>query len=155
MASHESINACGQKVSISCLPNEVIQQIIYYLPGASIPAIQQSCRRLYNLVDSLTWRHLCRNEFRYWDPNRDIKCKFNMTLSQVDWKGIFSDRFYTKQNTTSLLDSILSSQVGRIDKFQRIVEMGYDAKDCLMEHLDVADDADDVLARRYINPNSM
>lgn len=146
--TEKSSSTLGQKAILLRLPNEILQQIISYLSGASIPAIQRSCCRLYSLVDSLTWRRLCQTEFRYWDPDRDVRNKFDTALNQVDWRGIFAERYCTKQRVTSLLDSILSSQVGRIGKFQQIVEMGYDAKDCLLEHLAVDDDTDDVLARR-------
>lgn len=50
--------------------------------------------------------------------------------------------------TTRILDSILESQVGRIEKFQEISEFGYDAKDTLLEHCQTDDNAEDVLARK-------
>lgn len=63
---------------------------------------------------------------------------------------MFIDRHLAYRETSRLLDSLLSTQVGRIHKFQRIVEIGYDAKDCLLQHLAVDENAEDVLARRSV-----
>lgn len=67
----------------------------------------------------------------------------------MDWKKVFAERRQIDRSISREIDSILGSQVGRIEKTSRIVEHGYDAKDTLLRHLSVADDADDVLARRY------
>ena len=136
-------------VSVDDLPNEVIHQILRHLPALSVPAFQQACRRFNKLTDSLNWRHLCRKHFKYWHSDRCIQKKFVKNVDEVDWKKLFVERHQIDHKTTSLLDSILSSQTGRIEKFQQIVESGYDAKDCILTHLAVHDDTEDVLARRY------
>ena len=135
---------------ISDLPNEVIQHIIRHVPPLSIIAFQRVCRRFNELADSLIWRELCRSNFKYWSPEHDIKRKFASHVDEVDWKSIFVNRFIVDRRTTECLNSILSSQMGRIDKFQRIVELGYDVKDCLLTHMRVEDSAEDVLARRCV-----
>ena len=63
--------------------------------------------------------------------------------------SIYGQRHMVERITDRTIDSILASQTGRIEKFQAVVELGYDAKDCLLRHLRCNDDAEDVLARRY------
>jgi F-box protein 21 len=129
------------------LPNEIIQHIISLLPASSISSVSQTCRRFHTVIDAIIWRHFCR-QFIYWNPDWQIKSKFQASLETNDWKSTFMTRYRNQTKTTALLNSILSSQVGRIDKFQSIVDIGYDAKDCLLKHLAVDDNAEDVLARR-------
>ena len=62
------------------------------------------------------------------------------------------DRYMTDRKASACLDDIIESQSGRIEKAEKILAFGYDAKDTLLRHLHVSDDADDVLARRYENP---
>ena len=57
-------------------------------------------------------------------------------------------RHVVDRTTSHELDSILTSQVGRIEKSETIVGLGYDAKDALLRHLNVGKDAEDILARR-------
>ena len=75
--------------------------------------------------------------------------KFADDVVKVGWKRIFLERHYIDRLISRTIDSILSSQTGRIEKYQRIVDYGYDAKDTLLRHLDVGDEVEDVLARRY------
>ena len=77
-----------------------------------------------------------------------IKEKYTNDVAKVGWKNIFTDRLSVDKTVSHTVDSILSSQLGRIEKFHRIVELGYDAKDTLLRHISVGDDAEDVLARR-------
>ena len=75
--------------------------------------------------------------------------KFSGAVSKVDWKKIFTQRHGIARSISRNIDSILSSQSGRIEKAEKIMGHGYDAKDTLLRHLNVGDDAEDVLARRY------
>ena len=135
-------------ISIHDLPNEVIQHILLHASPLSIPAFQQTCQRFNHLADALIWRQHCRSQFRYWSPEHLIKRRLAGPVDSAEWKTVFARRHVLNRHTTRTLDSILSSQMGRIDKFQQIVEHGYDVKDCLLGHLRVDDDAEDVLARR-------
>lgn len=75
--------------------------------------------------------------------------KFADDVLKVDWNKIFVERHHIDCSTSRTIDSILSSQTGRVEKYQRIVDHGYDAKDTLMRHLNMGDEVEDVLARRY------
>ena len=87
--------------------------------------------------------------YHYWSPERNIEAKFNEPVAKVDWKQLFAERHMINRSVSREIDSILASQVSRIDKTERIVGHGYDAKDTLLRQLSVSDDTEDVLARRY------
>lgn len=135
--------------SFADLPNEIIQQILFYIPPSSAPAIQQVSRRFNDLIQPILWLYHCRTQFQYWDQRHKIQAKFANEVAKTDWKKVFSSRHSIDRATSQAIDAILASQVGRVEKFQSIVGFGYDAKDTLLRHLNVDDDAEDVLARRY------
>lgn len=58
------------------------------------------------------------------------------------------------KTTSHELNSILARQRGRIKRSEIIAELGYDAKDTLLRNLNVGEDAEDVLARRYMRRGS-
>ena len=70
-------------------------------------------------------------------------------MDQIQWKRVFAERYRINQDVSHTLDSILSTQVGRIEKTGSIVQHGYDAKDVLLENLHVGKDAPDVLSRKW------
>lgn len=136
-------------VTFADLPNEVIFQILLYVPLDSTPTLLQVSRRFNEAAQALLWKFHCRTQFRYWSEEHDIKHKFNNAL-QVDWKSIFAKRHSVDRETRRTLDSIISSQLDRINKSESIVSLGYDAKDTLLRNLHVGEDAEDVLARQYV-----
>ena len=138
------------KLSLAGLPDEIFQQILYHVPPASIPALQQASKRFNDRTDEpLLWRHYCGTEFRYWSVEHGIRRKFGGYVADVDWKKLYEHRCAVDRTTRRIIDSILASQMGRIEKFQSIAELGYDAKDTLMQQYRIGDDAEDALARRY------
>lgn len=75
--------------------------------------------------------------------------KLAKSVPSVNWKELYITRFLMDRATTQVLDSILASQTGRIEKFRTVVSFGYDAKDTLLRH-SLADSAtEDHLARRF------
>lgn len=146
----------GPPTLLTDLPNEVIHQILQCLPPSDVPSLElvsQSFRTLAR--QSVLWQHFCRSNFEYWDQRWDIGSKMKANPANIDWKGIYSERHMIDRSTTHQIDSVLSSQTGRIAKSANIVGLGYDAKDTLIRHLRVGDDAEDVLARRYISDNRL
>lgn len=135
--------------SLSDLPNEIIQQILFYIPPSSALATQRISRRFYDLTQPILWRYHCRTQFKYWDQKHNIQAKVADNVAKVDWKDVFSSRHSIDRATSHAIDAILACQISRVEKFQSIVGFGYDAKDTLLRHLNVDDDAEDVLARRY------
>lgn len=135
-------------VRLNDLPTEVLFQILLWAPPASIPAFQQVCRKFNDLSQPLLWRHHCRTQFKYWTPKHDITGKLRQNVASVDWKRIFRERHVADIEIDHELEGILTSQTCRLDRSEKIVAYGYDAKDTLLRHLDVSEDAEDVLARR-------
>ena len=130
------------------LPNEVLQQILLHVPAISLAAIRCLSRRLRGLVTRFVWRHHCASDFHYWSSKHQIRDKFLEDVGAVDWEKLYQGRYKADKAISRYLDDILAGQVGRTQKFEHIVEYGYDAKDTLLKHFQVHDEADDVLARR-------
>lgn len=135
--------------SLTDLPNEIIFQILTYLPPATVPTLQRVSQRFNELSQPLLWRYYCRTQFKYWSQHHQIQEKYRADVTKYDWKKIFSERHDVDRTATLQLNNLLSSQTSRLDKSESIVEHGYDVKDSLLRHLHVDDNAEDVLARRY------
>jgi F-box protein 21 len=138
--------------NILSLPEEVMVHILRFIPDDdddTLLNIGLVCRKLYRLSNSpLEWRSRCRR-FRYWEPRHEYQKKIKHPLpAEVDWRSLFVDKIHSYKRTTMLLNEIISSPIDRINKFNKIADFGYDAKDCLAEHAGAADDVEDVLARR-------
>lgn len=140
-------------LSLNELPDEILQQIILFVPPLDIFWRVQRLSKKFNRLgcEYLLWRHHCRKEFKYWDPKHQIHQKFLGNVGDVDWKAIYARRKSMDTKTTETLNSILSGQIQRIGKFGVIGEFGYDAKDTLLRHCNASDDEDDVLARRSVS----
>ena len=135
--------------SLSDLPNELLQHILCFTPPISVAAFHQVSRRFSKLADSTVWRHHCLSRFKYWSDAKGLHKKLLSGSDVYDWKGIYARRHRINQETKRLVNSIISSQIGRLEKLQTIIDFGYDAKDCLLDCARVDDSYDDVLARRY------
>ena len=135
-------------VVLSELPVEVLNQIISYLPPSTVPTLQIVSRRFYNLPQPLLWRDHCLSQFKHWNAEKDLEFKLSKGVVVTDWKKIFADRYTVDRSIARDVGGILASQRNRIEKAERIMGHGYDAKDMLLRSLNVGDEAEDVLARR-------
>ncbi|RKF62210.1 putative f-box domain-containing protein [Erysiphe neolycopersici] len=133
------------------LPEEVVQKIFFFCEPDDINQnVMRVCKRLYRLVNEpLLWRHYCLSSFRYWDSRHCIQEKLCGPTDLVDWRSLYCYRKMVDLKTTDLLDSILQKQTNRISKYEAIAKFGYDAKETLLRHIQVEENAHDVLARRY------
>ncbi|KAL8874129.1 MAG: hypothetical protein Q9174_000499 [Haloplaca sp. 1 TL-2023] len=131
------------------LPPEILFEILLCLPPTSIPAFQQTCSKVNDLSQPVLWGYHCQRLYKYWRPEHDIARKLAQPTANVNWKYIFSVRHLADLSVSRALEDILSSQVCRLDKSENIFAQGYDAKDTLLKHLKVGDDAPDALARRF------
>jgi F-box protein 21 len=135
--------------SLIDLPNEILFQILIYVPPNLTPAILLTSRRFNDVADPRLWRFHCQTQYRYWSQDHGLKKALLDNSDSVEWKKVFSERYNKDKKISDYIDSIVASQSGRIEKAERIVSFGYDAKDTLLRHINTPDDADDVLARRY------
>lgn len=137
------------KASLAGLPDEVLHYILCHTLPSDAAALERTSHRFRNVTNEpLLWRYYCKFSFKYWDHRHDIYRKFSSLVSSVLWKELFIARCRTDAATTEILNDILASQVGRIEKFQAIVDLGYDTKDTLLRHARAGPDQEDYLARR-------
>ncbi|EEH40074.2 F-box domain-containing protein [Paracoccidioides lutzii Pb01] len=138
------------KPTLDGLPDEVLHCILCYAPASTALTLERTSRRFKRVTNSpLLWRLHCQNDFKFWDQRHELSQKLTDPASSVDWKGLYALRQQIDVDTTQVLNSILTSQTGRIEKIHRIVEFGYDAKDTLLRHARAGEEWEDHLARRY------
>jgi F-box protein 21 len=135
---------------IGTLPDEILQHVLFYLSATdALLNVQLVSRRFLRMSNEpLLWRFFCQTQFRYWDPKHQMGKKLAGNVGDVDWKTLYLYRMKVDQETSKTLDSILSEQIRRIEKIERIGHYGYDAKDTLLRHCSTSESADDYLARR-------
>jgi len=136
-------------LSLDNLPEEVLYSILCYCHPTSSAALEQTARRFKNVTNEpLLWRSYCKTHFKHWDQRHRLPEKLAGPVRSVSWKALYVFRHHIDRVTSSLLDKIIASQTGRINKFRAIVDFGYDIKDTLLRHLSVGPETEDYLARR-------
>jgi F-box protein 21 len=137
-------------MALDQVPDELIRHILYYVaPETNLSVIQLLSKRLHRLAnDALLWKYYCCSSFRYWSPEHQFQKKLRLRASEVEWKALWMERKKRNTRASSLLDSILATKVGRVQKFEQICVLGYDAKDFLLEQCHPDESAEDMLARR-------
>lgn len=89
--------------------------------------------------------------YRWWEERHNVAAKkASRHIADVNWKELFFHRHKVELITLRFLNEIIEDPMNHIVKFNKVVDFGYDAKDCLKEQAEVSDtDVDDPLARRY------
>lgn len=137
-------------MSLDQLPDEIIQHLLHYVsPDDTLASFQLVSRRFARVSDEpLIWKYYCVNTFRYWHPEHDFRTKVRLPAFKVGWKRLFVLRRRRHAYVSGLFEGILASKVGRHRRFAQIGELGYDAKDFLLDQCNADDSVEDVLARR-------
>jgi F-box protein 21 len=137
-------------LSLDQVPDEIIGHLLYYVsPDDNLSNVQLVSRRFYHLANEpLLWRHHCRSSFKYWSQQHRIYDKIAALVQATNWKQLFIIRSARNRKTSTLLDEIIRTKVNRIGGFETIGQIGYDAKDLLLEHCQTPLTAEDGLARR-------
>ncbi|KAL2009271.1 hypothetical protein VTN00DRAFT_7465 [Thermoascus crustaceus] len=136
------------ETSLARLPDEILHSILCYSPPRSAAALERTAGRFRSITNEpLLWRFYCQTHFKFWDKRHDFHNKLASPVSSVDWKKLYITRHLIDTATTEVLESILASQTGRIEKFHAIVSFGYDAKDTLIRHSLAGPEREDYLAR--------
>lgn len=139
-------------LSLDHLPEEILHSILCYSHPVSCAALAQTSRRFQNVTNEpLLWRLYCQTHYKFWDRKHGVQQKIASSVSTVDWRSLFVLRYQVDCSVTALLNSILASQTGRIEKFRAVIDLGYDAKDTLLRHSEV-EEGEDCLARRWAGP---
>lgn len=138
-------------LSLDQMPDEIIGHLLYYLsPYDNLYNVQLVSHRFYRLANEpLLWRHHCRSSFKYWNPRHRFYKRAAALAQETDWKELFIFRSARNQQVSALLDEIIRTKVNRVRGFEIIGQIGYDAKDFLLEQCQTSPSAEDGLARRY------
>lgn len=132
------------------LPDEVIQNVLFRLNYTTALALEATCRRFRDVANEpLLWKSFCRDRWKKWEPRHNFKAK--LAGSEFDgWKGLFAERTRSHREVCALIESIIEEDVNRIEKVERIVELGWDAKDALLDGFRLAHLSEkSVLAQRW------
>lgn len=131
------------------LPSEVVHQILLLIDPVFLPALELVSKQFAEFVNQpLLWENHCLDQFKYWNSERDVEAKLAANVTNTNWKALYAERYTIDRDVSREIDSILSTQTSRILKATRILGYGHEAKDTLLRHCAVADNAEDVLARR-------
>ncbi|CAK7266387.1 hypothetical protein SEPCBS119000_002003 [Sporothrix epigloea] len=133
-------------------PDELIVAIFKLLDSEDIvDVVQLVSRRFYHLCqEPKLWLDRCRSDYEFWSmPFRKRLAQAGRTNSGP-WKEVWMNRRRGDAMTQWYLDRVLESKVKRMWYLEAICRRGLNAKDVLLDQMDLEDDAtDDVLARRY------
>lgn len=137
-------------MSFANIPDEIIHHLLHYIsPEDNLGSFQSLSRRFYRLAtEPLLWRYHCRSSFQYWHQDHDFPYKLRRRASEVDWRRLFTLRVRQNRLVAELLDGIIATRVGRLERFETIGRLGYDAKDFLLAQCRTDESATDFLARR-------
>ncbi|KAI0157078.1 hypothetical protein GGR52DRAFT_565180 [Hypoxylon sp. FL1284] len=137
--------------TINSLPDEIVHHVLLYVPAEDTFSKIALTSKRFNRVaqEPLLWRSYCNASFKYWNSAHCFKERLATSVHDTDWKRLFLVRLARNAYIAQLLDEIVASRVGRLQKIERICRLGYDAKDFLLSQCRVPDPTEDVLARRY------
>lgn len=133
------------------LPDEVIQYVLLRLDYATVLALEATCRGFRGVANEpLLWKAFCCGGWKKWHPRHQFKAKLAGS-EFTEWKALFAERTRSSRETRRLVDGILEQDLNRIPKVERIVELGWDAKDALLDGFHFAHlDEENVLAQRCV-----
>ncbi|EXJ89784.1 hypothetical protein A1O3_02851 [Capronia epimyces CBS 606.96] len=131
------------------LPDEVVQAILHHLPPRSTAALQQTCRRFVNIANEpLLWKIYCQRDFRWWDERHGIKSLLQ-DATFTGWRDLYHDRQFGARTTRRAINKIVTEETGRLASLKTILDVGYDAKDTLLDLFRTAPSSEDQLALKY------
>ena len=132
------------------LPDEVIQNVLFRLNYTNALALEATCRRFRDVANEpLLWKSFCRDGWKKWQPRHNFKAK--IAGSEFDrWKGLFAERTRSHREVCALVESIIEEDRNRIKEVEKIVNLGWDAKDALLDGFRLAHLSEkSVLAQRW------
>lgn len=132
------------------LPDEIIHHIIYHLdPLEILWSFQRVNRRAALLAQApLIWKANCKHSFKFWSPSHDYSTLETLPVADVSWKDLFVLRAKKNARASLLFREIMTTKLRRWEKFEEICEMGYDAKDFLIQQCAVDGSSELGLATR-------
>ena len=139
-----------KSVRLADLPDEIIQNVLFRLNYKTALALEVTCRRFRDVAnESLLWRSFCRDGWKKWHPRHEITAKL-AGGDFIGWKALFAERARSRKEVQTLIENIVEQDLDRISRVERIVELGWDAKDALVEAFRLAHLSEkDELAQRW------
>lgn len=139
-------------MSFHNLPDEVLRNLLFYLdPADTLERFQFIDHRAARLVrDPLLWRYHCFHGFKLWDSSHEIAARTQRPVSEFDWKRLFIQRTAQNAYVAQLFEEILVTRLDRWAKIEEICDLGYDAKEFLIEQCNAPESSEDALARRSV-----
>lgn len=133
------------------LPDELLRTVFEHVTALDLARLQQACRRFHTLgADALLWQDNCLHSFRWWDKHHELDLKrLEPSLwTYSTWKELFSNRWISNRNAQRALSDLMNEETNRLDRIKEIVDLGYDAKDVLLERWETAEQSEMFLAQR-------
>lgn len=142
-----------EALSLEQMPDEIIGHLLYYLsPEDNLFGVQLVSRRFYRLVNApLLWKYYCRTSLKYWSPHHRLEERLAAPAQRTNWKRLYIHRSGLNLQVSNTLDEVIRTKVHRGRGFETISQLGYDAKDVLLEHCQAPTTAEDWIARRYFS----
>ncbi|GFP55081.1 hypothetical protein TASIC1_0004070600 [Trichoderma asperellum] len=142
-----------EALSLEQMPDEIIGHLLYYLsPEDNLFGVQLVSRRFYRLVNApLLWKYYCRTSLKYWSPHHRLEERLAAPAQKTNWKRLYIRRSGLNSQVSNTLDEVIRTKVNRGRGFETVSQLGYDAKDVLLEHCQAPTTAEDWIARRYFS----
>jgi F-box protein 21 len=133
--------AAPKLATIASLPDELIIRILEHTVDSPLDlfAFSLTCRKFHRITqDESIWRAVCR-QWTVW-----------LQGDGLSWREQFLRRCGMDRAIDDAMDAIINKpQLGRIARIEELCRLGYEARDALLKHIAVADNAEDCLARRW------
>ena len=139
-----------QPTALLSLPDELLRAIFEHVSAPDLAHLQLTCRR-FTLIgaDPLLWQSECLDSFRWWDKDHDLERK-RRDVTYSGWKELFAMRWVSKRKGRTALDRVMREDKGRLLRVKEVLDLGYDAKDFLMESWRGARGSEMFLAQRWV-----
>lgn len=148
MSSDGEDNATA--LTLTDLPDETIQTVFLHLSLQDLVACQSSCKSLALLSRNvLLWKQQCQTEYRFWHPRHNFGSLLRKPAVDVDWEQLLRTRKNSDLLVRKTLEGVLATSHRRLENIRTVVDLGDDAREALLKELTLAEDAEDVLARKY------
>ncbi|KAK3698044.1 hypothetical protein LTR37_017160 [Vermiconidia calcicola] len=133
------------------LPDELLEQIAYYLPPSATLAFGSTCKRGNKIAyEHLIWRAHCKLGWQYWQPKHDFEEKLEQPPAQTHWRKLYNERRKADNKALETFNELLKTQQLRVQRVEEVAKLGRDVRDMLLKlRNETPEDAEDVLARRW------
>jgi F-box protein 21 len=143
------ISASMNGISLTHLPDEVIQAILAYTPPPAALALELTSRRFRDVANEpQLWKVYCHRSFRNWAGEYSLRHRLPQPAVE-DWKRLYASRAESSRFARQTLDAVIREPLGQIDRIQSIVAHGLDVKYDMLDAFDQAAASENHLAQKW------